>query len=343
MVSHDRSSDSQSHSLKPYLALPETTDSIVCVCNLSYCDQLGKLGPRNGQLATVVESNKAGLRFEPSIQAVSRRTDDVTSARARRPSSNSVVAKITIDRNVKYQERLGFGGAFTDSAVLNINNLTKSLANKVLESYFLDTGLEYRFGRVPIGGTAFSTRPYTLDDVKDGGSDFQLARFSLAEEDVKYRLPLLRSTLAMSSHEIELFATAWTAPAWMKTSNKLMGKDGQLKGKPGGEYYKTWANYYVKFLKAYEANGVALWGLTTGNEPSTPFYSEYALINDMGFTPDTLRDFLKLDLGPTLKEAGFGVDKLKILAPDADFILLFDNYVDAILQDAEAAKYVYGI
>lgn len=45
-------------------------------------------------------------------------------------------------------------------------------------------------GRVPIGGTDFSTRPYTYDDdVGDfGGADANLTKFALQSEDFKFKV-----------------------------------------------------------------------------------------------------------------------------------------------------------
>ena len=31
--------------------------------------------------------------------------------------------------------------------------------------------------------------------------------------------------------------------------------------------YESWANYYVKFIQAYEKEGIPVWGLTVQNEP----------------------------------------------------------------------------
>ena len=104
-------------------------------------------------------------------------------------------------------------------------------------------GLEYTFARVPIAGSDFSTHPYTYDDDHDG--DFALDFFALAPEDLQYKIPQLKEALGMSDRPIRLLASSWSAPTWMKTNEDFVGK-GSLKGEPGGEYYQTWANYYVR-------------------------------------------------------------------------------------------------
>ena len=77
-----------------------------------------------------------------------------------------------------------------------------------------------------------------------------------------------------SKQDIRLFASPWAAPAWMKT-NKKMQNPGKLIGNVSGEYYKTWANYFVRFLQEYEKNGVKFWGLTVENEPSAGLSPRY--------------------------------------------------------------------
>lgn len=62
---------------------------------------------------------------------------------------------------------------------------------------------------------------------------------------------------------MQLFASAWTAPAWMKTNGQQNGT-GSLKD----EYYQLWVDYFVKFFDLYKEQGIEFWGLTTGNEPS---------------------------------------------------------------------------
>ena len=78
----------------------------------------------------------------------------------------------------------------------------------------------------------------------------------------------------MSKRKLKFFGSPWSAPAWMKTNGKMQGK-GSLKGKAGDKYHKAWALYFVKFLEAYEKNGVKIWGLTAQNEPSTGFIPGY--------------------------------------------------------------------
>lgn len=50
---------------------------------------------------------------------------------------------------------------------------------------------------------------------------------------------------ALGNTQLKLFASPWSAPAWMKTNNE-MENGGNLKGDVNGPYYITWANYFVR-------------------------------------------------------------------------------------------------
>lgn len=99
--------------------------------------------------------------------------------------------------------------------------------------------------------------------------------------------------------------------------------------------------FEIRFLQAYGSHGIDLWALTTGNEPLDGFIEDFPF-NCMAFTPETQRDFVKLDLGPILSAAGYGPDKLKIMIMD-DQRLLLPKWADVVLSDANASKYIAGI
>ena len=157
---------------------------------------------------------------------------------------------------------LGFGGAFTDAAADAFASVPAGLQAQILRQYFGPDGIGYRLGRVPIGGTDFSTRAYTYDD--DAAGDLALRNFSLAADE-RHKLPLLHAALALAP-ELELIASPWSAPAWMKDSGSLVW--GALLGEPGGPYYRAWAAYLCRFITEYAARGVRVRWLTVQNEPT---------------------------------------------------------------------------
>ncbi|XP_025018386.1 putative glucosylceramidase 3 [Tetranychus urticae] len=304
-----------------------TADSFVCVCDADKCDRLAiEKTVKPGYIA-IYDSDQKSDRLEKTIVPVGQLKNRID-----RMMDN----KFTLNINVKHlnQKILGFGGCFTDGAVLNIASLSNDLVKSLMYDYFGENGLEYNIGRVPIGASDSSTHAYSLDDTP---FDFTLSHFALAEEDIKYRIPFLRIA-KMLNPEFRAFASAWSSPAWMKTT--LSFKNGELIGKPGDVYYKLWAQYYVKYLNTYLDHGVKFWGLTTLNNP--PAGLRGAPWGTLGMTPEQLRDFVKLDLGPALKAAGWGRDNLTLMIHDAGAISM-DEYLPVILNDPEAAKYVKGI
>lgn len=144
----------------------------VCVCNSTYCDTVPEIGKiLKDEIKVYYTSNS-----KPGFNVQSSRFSN---------SKDSSIITIHINDNITYQKILGFGGAFTDSTGLNIEKLPEAAQTKLLESYFGDSGISYSVCRVPIGGTDFSTRKYSYDDV-DG--DTNLQHFSLQIEDLEYKV-----------------------------------------------------------------------------------------------------------------------------------------------------------
>ncbi|XP_015610470.1 glucosylceramidase [Cephus cinctus] len=297
----------------------------VCVCNSTYCDVTpDPILPETGNLLRYV-SSKNGLRLNLIEEKFSNQSiGDV---------------KLILNRSIMYQTIHGFGGAFTDSAGINIKNLSAGAQDKLMESYFSTNGSKYSFGRVPIAGTDFSTRSYTYDDVP---GDTTLSKFSLAQEDFLYKIPLIQKALELNSN-LRLFASSWTAPPWMKTNNQY-NKFGFLKT----DYYQTYVDYLIKFLKEYKKHGLEMWGITTGNEPFNAFI--FSSISNTGWTANTLKKWIAKNLGPTLRASEFKGTKI-MAVEDQRWALpwfpqkifrneIVKNYTDAIAFHWYVDKYI---
>ncbi|XP_031839025.1 lysosomal acid glucosylceramidase-like [Nomia melanderi] len=295
-------------------------DGIVCVCNATYCDNFleNVKSPGGGKVNWYV-TNKEGQRL--SLKTAQFDTEE--------KSSHNIT--IDIDSSIKYQRIIGFGGAMTDSSGMNIMNLSPGTQQKLLESYFGNSGAKFTVVRIPIGGTDFSTRIYSYDDYDD---DASLEHFALAEEDYKYKIPLLLEAMKLEP-DLKFIASTWSAPAWMKTVDSLTGNFGLLKM----EYFQVYADYLVKFLDEYKAKGIKVAAITTGNEPSTAF-SVKILLNKMGWTPDSLATWIVENLEPTLTKSDHN-DTL-ILAPD-DQTPLVQSFMEQMFSNEKARQYVAGI
>jgi glucosylceramidase len=233
---------------------------------------------------------------------------------------------VFVDPSRTYQTHLGIGGALTDASAETFAKLPKDKQQEFLDAYFDPRkGIGYSFARTNIHSCDFSSGSYTY--VSEG--DKELRSFSVAH-DRAFRIPFIKRAMAAASGRLTLFASPWSPPAFMKDNNDML-HGGKLKP----EFYQSWADYYAKFVKAYQAEGIPVWGITVQNEPMATQKWESCI-----FTAEDERDFLKNYLGPTMRREGLG-DK-KILAWDHNRDLIYQR-ASTILEDPEAAKYVWGI
>ncbi|WP_372747048.1 glycoside hydrolase family 30 beta sandwich domain-containing protein [Lutibacter sp.] len=234
-------------------------------------------------------------------------------------------ASIYVNPGKQHQTLLGIGSALTDAAAETFYKLTEDQQKLFMEAYYsVDKGIGYSLGRTIIHSCDFSSASYTY--IEEGDTD--LKTFSI-EHDKKYRLPFTKLAIEAAGGKLTMFASPWSPPAFMKTTNNML-QGGKLKP----EFYQPWANYFAKFIKAYEKEGVPIWGLTIQNEPMAKQTWESCI-----YTAEEERDFLKNNLGPTLEKEGLG-DK-KIIVWDHNRDLMFER-ANVILNDPEANKYVWG-
>ncbi|NWS62980.1 GLCM Glucosylceramidase, partial [Chunga burmeisteri] len=329
---------------------------MVCVCNATYCDTLDPVVLPAPGTYVKYESSKAGKRLERSEGSFQHglRAPGTHCGWQRRAGTLPVTSPIklaslpadlvlTVDTTQRYQKVKGFGGSVTDAAAMNIFSLPETAQDHLLRSYFSEEGLEYNLVRLPMASCDFSLHAYTYDDVP---FDYELTHFSLRDEDTKLKVSggreqagMLRGgALAMSKRPLSLYASPWTSPAWMKTSESFVGK-GTLKGQAGDKYHKTWANYFVRFLDEYAKHNLTFWAVTAENEPTAGLINNYPF-QCLGFTAEHQRDFIARDLGPALANSSHRHVQLIILD---DNRLHLPHWAKVVLEDEEAARYVHGI
>ena len=251
-------------------------------------------------------------------------TDSVTFNAFKQPLETE--SAILVDPGKEFQTFMGIGAALTDASAETFYKLSKENQDRFMEAYYsVDKGIGYTLARTIIHSCDFSSGSYTY--IEEG--DTELKTFNI-EHDRKYRLPFTKLAIAAAGGKLTMYASPWSPPAFMKTNNNML-QGGKLKP----EFYQPWANYYAKFIKAYEKEGIPIWGLTIQNEPMATQRWESCI-----YTAEEERDFLKNYLGPTLEKEGLG-DK-KIIAWDHNRDLMFQR-ASVILNDPEASKYVWGI
>jgi glucosylceramidase len=239
---------------------------------------------------------------------------------------NEHEACVYVDSTKKFQEIIGIGGALTDAAAETFYKLPEDKQRELIAAYYdPEKGIGYTLGRTHINSCDFSSESYTY--VRE--NDASLASFSIAHDE-KYRIPLIKQALAAAGDKLTLFVSPWSPPAWMKTNHDML-HGGHLKP----ESADAWAQYYVKFIEAYEKAGVPIWGLTVQNEPMAVQKWESCV-----FSAEEERDFVKNHLGPTLAKSS-AKDK-KLIVWDHNRTLLYDR-ARTVLDDPDAAKYVWGV
>lgn len=241
------------------------------------------------------------------------------------PDENYPTIMIDVDKT--FQTIEGFGGAFTDASAEVFAKLSKENQEKFLKACFdPKEGNAYSLCRTTIHSCDYSSEMYTYDDVE---GDKNLEHFSIAH-DLKYRVPFIKRALKAAGGNIKIYASPWSPPAWMKTNNDML-RGGKLKA----EYNQTWADYFVKYVQAYEKEGIPIWGLTVQNEPMAVQVWESCI-----FTADEERDFVRDYLGPTLKNNG--LSNLKLMIWDHNRGIMYQR-AQSVYDDPGASQYVYGL
>ena len=263
--------------------------------------------------AWVTEGNKSKLLSEES---------GITFA----ADGAAVNPTIEVDERTTYQSIDGFGASFTDSSAWLIQNkLDEASRNELMNKLFGRTGgIGISYMRLPMGSTDFALNNYTYDDAALGTTDENLDYFSIAH-DQAYIIPTIKQALAINP-DLKIMATPWSAPAWMKTNESL------IKGKLKPEYYAVYAQYFVKFIQAYEAEGIAIDAITLQNEP----HFEPGGYPGMRMEPEDQAAFVKV-LGPAFQAAGITT---KIIVWDHNWDE--PNYPIDVLNDSEAKPYIAG-
>jgi glucosylceramidase len=141
---------------------------------------------------------------------------------------------------------------------------------------------------------------------------------------------MIKRAASLIQDDLVFYASPWSPPAFMKTNNHML-RGGKLLP----EYRQTWADYFVKFIEAYEAEGVPVWGVTIQNEPMATQRWESCV-----YSAEEERDFLKNNLGPAFERAGYGDKNIVVWDHNRDLI---SHRANTIFEDPEAAKYAWGI
>jgi glucosylceramidase len=237
----------------------------------------------------------------------------------------SASLNIRIDASTRRQAVLGFGASLTDAACYLLSQLPAQGRQELMSEFFGPEGLRFSVARTCIGSSDYSRSVYSFDDAPQ--PDPELKHFSI-EHDRAYILPSLRRARDLNP-ELFFVATPWSPPGWMKAGESMLG------GSMRKTFFAAYAQYFVRFLEAYAAEGAKIDAVTVQNETDT---------DQDGRMPACLwgqeyeADFIKTFLGPALKGASLDT---KIWILDHNYNL-WGRALDE-LSDPELNKYVDGV
>lgn len=219
----------------------------------------------------------------------------------------------------------GFGGCFNELGWEALGWVSEEAREAVLAGLFAADGCGFNYCRLPIGASDYALTWYSHNEV-DG--DFAMEHFSI-ERDRRYLLPYLAAARRHATG-LTLFASPWSPPTWMKFPRSY--NYGRLVFEP--EYLRAYARYFVRFIEAYAAEGVAIDAVHVQNEPNSDQKFPSCV-----WTGGQMRDFIRDYLGPAFAEAGLSTEIWAgtIERPQ------FNDWAQTILIDPGARALVRGV
>jgi glucosylceramidase len=257
-------------------------------------------------------------------------TSDLTTvlASAPLPRFTSVTAKpgdVLVSPQQVFQPFLGAGAALTDSAAYVLTHyMTAARRRALLTDLFTASGRNWQMLRVCMGSADFRSEK-TGYSYADGPADPSLSRFSV-DRDTAFITPVVKEILAINP-AVRILATPWTPPAWMLASGSFESSDCTFDSR----YMAPYAQYFVKFIKAYRSLGIPIWAVTAQNEPVDGTFT--------ALTQGQESSFIGAHLGPALAAAGLG--HVKIFAMDDQWSKF--PYGQAVCTSFAARPHTAGI
>ncbi|XP_053395890.1 uncharacterized protein LOC123525833 [Mercenaria mercenaria] len=236
---------------------------------------------------------------------------------------------VWVDRRKRRQTIDGFGAALTNSAAYVIYH--SPVRQQILQDLFGngDNDLGVSYIRLPMGCSDLNAvQPYTYNDIPNGQTDFSLNQFSI-DKDRAFVIPVIKEALSINP-TLKIMATPWSAPAWMKNNRNLNGGDFV----DSWNYWQTYAQYFVKFIEAYKAEGITIESLTLQNEPLLS-RNDYPT---MKMSAGQQQAFIRDHLGPLFRQRNIHTK-----------ILVFDHnwsdswYPEQVISDGNTKQYVSGV
>ena len=184
----------------------------------------------------------------------------------------------------------GFGGCFNELGAIALANTSPKTAKRVIKELFdPKDGCRFTHCRLPIGASDYAAEWYSLNEV---AGDFAMKHFSIAR-DKSCLIPYMKEALKVNPH-LTFFASPWSPPTWMKFPRAY--NHGTLIWEK--KYLEAYALYFVKFVQAYQKEGIDITQIHPQNEPVADQKFPSCL-----WTGEQLGAFIRDYLAPAFKKA----------------------------------------
>jgi len=224
----------------------------------------------------------------------------------------------------KFQDILGFGGCFSDASCYLINQLHTPAREQLLHELFHPSEMGLNVNRTCIGACDSAATLYSYDE---GDADPELKRFSI-DHDREYILPVLRRVREINP-DVFYFSSPWSPPGWMKWNKSMLG------GSMSRQYLSSYAQYFLKFLQAYAAEGVPVQAITTQNEIDTDQHGQMPACT---WSQECETEFVIEHLGPLFEKTN---TPTKIWILDHNFV--YWGRVISQLDDPDFRRYASSV
>lgn len=224
------------------------------------------------------------------------------------------------------KEFFGFGACFNELGWKALLKAGPEARAQVMTALFSPDGeCNFRYCRLPIGANDFAESWYSYDETE---GDFALDHFSI-DRDRRYIIPFLREAMRARGEALKLFASPWSPPTWLKFPSVY--NFGRLVDDP--RFHHTYADYFVRYVKAYGHEGFAIDAVHVQNEPNSDQKFPSCL-----WTGPQMRDFIRDHLGPAFASASLSTEIWIGTIERGDF----NAWTGTILADPQAAAFIKG-
>ncbi|GGA74243.1 glycosyl hydrolase [Edaphobacter acidisoli] len=239
----------------------------------------------------------------------------------------------------------GFGACFNELGWTALNALDSSNRDAIFKELFEPGfGASFNLCRMPLGANDFSRGWYSYDE-HDG--DFALDHFSIAN-DLETLVPFIKQAQQYSP-DLELWASPWSPPSWMKRNKHYAAAMQFIPGQPPNgltpdrvgkegtdlfiqdeKYFQAYALYFGRFIDAYREQGIRVGMVMPQNEfnSAQPFPS-------CTWTPEGLARFVR-HLGPEMAKRDVEVFFGTLERAN-------ESLLNVVLADQDAGRYIKGV